>query len=124
MARGLGNIVDEIYQIRAQRLDLEKQVQMLKERQTALEQEFIAKAQEQNITSAKGHSASSSVTEQVLPHVQDWDQLYKFVRDNNYFHLLERRPSVGAFREVFEKGVAVPGVEPFTKYKVNTQKVS
>jgi len=123
MARGIGNIVDEIYQVRAQRLRLEDEVSMLKERQTNLEQEFIARAQEQNLISAKGHTASSSVKEQVLPHVDDWDSLYRFIHANNYYHLLERRPSVGAFRELFDKGIEVPGVEPFIKYKVNTQKV-
>lgn len=124
MARGLGNIVDEIYEIRSQRLALEDEVKKLKERQTELEQEFLNKAQEEHVTSARGHLASSSVTEEVVPNVIDWDQLYKFIHTTNYFHLLQRRPSAGAYKELLDQGVEVPGVEPYTKYKINTQKVS
>lgn len=122
--RGLGNIVDDIYAIRSQRLELEQQVTELKQRQQALESEFAEKAAEQNITSARGHYASASVSETTLPAVNDWDAFYDFIKDHNYFHLLEKRPSVGGCRELFEKEVDIPGVEPFTKIKVNTQRVT
>lgn len=124
MSRGLGDIVDRIYNIRARRLELEDEVKELRAQQSSLEQEFIEKAAEQNITSAKGHSASASVTTSIVPSVHDWDDFYKFIKDHNYFHLLEKRPSVGGCRELFEKELDIPGVEAFEKIKVNTQKVS
>lgn len=122
--RGLGNIVDDIYAIRSQRLELEGQVKELKAKQSSLEQEFIGKASEQNITSARGHLASASVNTVTVPAVNDWDEFYGFISDHNYFHLLEKRASVGACRELFEKEIDIPGVEPFEKVNVNTQKVS
>lgn len=124
MSRGLGNIVDEIHQVRAERLDLEQQVKSLKSKQHELELEFLEKAQEQNITSARGQYASSSLSESTLPSVVDWDAFYDFIKRYNYFHLLEKRPSVGGCRELFEKEIDIPGVEAFTKINVNTQRVS
>jgi hypothetical protein len=105
----MGQIVDEISQIREERRTLE------------LEQDLINRCLENQLTSVRGTQASCTISEKIYPTVSDWDAFYEFIRNNNYFHLLERRPSVGAYREAQNQGLNIPGVENFTKIEINTR---
>ena len=51
--------------------------------------------------------------------VTDWDKLYAFIKKKNYFHLLQRRVSDPAWRELIEQGKKVPGTTGFTKKRLN-----
>lgn len=53
-----------------------------------------------------------------VPNVKDWDAFYAYIKKNNAWYMLERRPSVTGYRDTLEAGKAVPGVEPFNKVKV------
>lgn len=57
-----------------------------------------------------------------MPSVKDWDALYGYIHRHKAYYLLERRVGVTAFRELLEAGKNVPGVETFTKIKVNLVK--
>jgi hypothetical protein len=41
-----------------------------------------------------------------------------------YFHLLQKRVSEPAYRELLEKGKKVPGVQPFTARKLNLRSLT
>jgi hypothetical protein len=56
--------------------------------------------------------------EAVYPQVEDWDAVYQFIHDNEYYHCLEKRFAVLAYREILGQGNNVPGVVPYTKRKV------
>jgi sarcosine oxidase delta subunit len=58
------------------------------------------------------------------PSVTDWDAFYKFIHENKYFHLLERRPHTAGCRELFQMRGAIPGVVPFVKRVVRVTKLS
>jgi hypothetical protein len=117
----IGQIVDEISEVREQRRVLELKVKELKEKQTDLEQDLINLCLENDLTSVRGSKASCTISEKIYPTVSDWDVFYQFIRDYNYFHFLEKRPSVGAYREAQNQGITIPGVESFTKIDVNTR---
>jgi hypothetical protein len=115
----LGSLIDQLSTLRAARLALEEQVKVMKQDEGRLEDEFIALADEQGTTAAAGKLAKASITESIVPQVNDWDALYKFIQRKKYWHLLERRPSSASYRELLEQGVKVPGTVPFTKRKLN-----
>lgn len=62
------------------------------------------------------------LTRSTMPSVKDWDALYAYIHKHKAYYLLERRMGVTAFRELLEAGKNVPGVESFTKIKVNLVK--
>ena len=64
-----------------------------------------------------------SVKEADVPVVKDWDALYNYIRTSGYFHLLNRAPNAASFRELFERGEAIPGVESFTKRSLNFKSI-
>ena len=45
------------------------------------------------------------------PQAKDWDEIHKWIKANDYMHLLQRRISSVEFRNILEMGDEVPGVE-------------
>ena len=62
------------------------------------------------------------ISPQVVPKVVDWDAFYGYIRKTEAFHMLERRPSRAAFRELHEAHKPVPGVEAVEYDEVRTRK--
>lgn len=59
---------------------------------------------------------------QVSPKVVDWDAFYRYIEQNQAYHMLERRPSRAAFRELHEAHKLVPGVEAVEYDEIRTRK--
>jgi hypothetical protein len=59
---------------------------------------------------------------QVVPKVVDWNAFYGYIERNQAFHMLERRPSRAAFRELHEAHKLVPGVEAVEFDEVRTRR--
>jgi hypothetical protein len=57
-------------------------------------------------------TATFSLSEQVVPKIDDWDKIYPYIAENGYWHLLYRKLPATAYREIIEAGQEVPGVEP------------
>jgi len=84
-----------------------------------VEAALLAQMDKEGTTNGGGKTATVSVNESVVPTVTDWDEFYKYIHKQKWFHLLERRPSVTGCRELFETKGKIPGVMPFTKRKLN-----
>jgi hypothetical protein len=110
-----GNLIDRKTKLRAEIAALNKQVDFLEQHEKAIDQALMAKLDEEGTTKASGRTGTVSISESVVPTVRDWESFYDYIKANNYFHLLERRPSATGCRELFERAGAIPGVEPFTK---------
>jgi len=108
----IGNMIDSLYDLRAQRLAIEKQVAALKERETATKEEILFLLQEQGLNGAKGLAATAAVTHKTVPHITDWDAIYRFIRDQDMFALLQKRLTTTLWAALAEDGVIVPGTEP------------
>jgi hypothetical protein len=59
---------------------------------------------------------------QIVPKVVDWDAFFGYIYRNQAFHMLERRPSRAAFRELYEAHKPVPGVEAVEYDEVRTRR--
>ena len=62
------------------------------------------------------------ISPQVVPKVVDWEKFYGYINKTQGFHMLERRPSRAAFRELHEAHKNVPGVEAVEYDEVRTRK--
>lgn len=115
----LGGLTDAMHALREQKRVLEEEIKALDEQFKALEAKLIELADEQGVTKGNGKSANFTVAESIVPQVENWDDFYRFIHKNKYWHLLERRPSVTGCRELFETKGVIPGVQKFTKRRVN-----
>lgn len=116
----LGESIDALQKLKLQRRELQSQMDEIEQRIGLAEEALMASMESQGLQRLSGTLATASLGESVKPSVQDWDAFYKFINDNGYFHLLDRRPSVAGCRELFQANVAIPGVVPFVKRIVRT----
>lgn len=116
---GIGQKID----LRQALTDDKKEVQALLDALCAqideVEKALFEQMDKEGTTNGGGKTATVSVVESIVPNVKDWDSFYKYIARMKYFHLLERRASVSGCRELFETKGAIPGVEPFTKRRLN-----
>lgn len=112
MSKELGNMIDGLYDLRAQRLAIEKQVEELKASETAMKEAILGTLKESGLEGAKGEVATASVQYKIKPNVQDWDAVYTYIRENDMFALLQKRLTTTLWAALQEDGITVPGTEP------------
>lgn len=116
-------LVENLVNIRDERSNLSEKDKFLSEQYRAVESVLMAKLDEQGMKRATVDGvATATLTESVVPNVVDWDALYEYILANNATHLLQRRPSTAAFRELHDMGESVPGIEPYTKRSISLRK--
>lgn len=107
----IGNMIDTLYELRAQRLAIEKQVEELKARETATKEEIMFLLKEGGLEGAKGAVATASIQYKVKPVVTDWDAVHAYIRDNDMFALLQKRLTVTLWAALQDDNILVPGTE-------------
>ena len=116
----LGRLIDKLSSLREQRRALAEKDEALAKEYGEIEAQLIQRFEAEGMDKATGKTATASVSSTVVANVTDWDKLYAFIKKKNYFHLLQRRVSDPAFRELQEQSKnGVPGVEPFVKKRLN-----
>ena len=108
----IGQKIDALYQLRAQRLEIEKQVNELKAHEAAAKQEIIDTLKSLSLEGAKGTAATAAITYKVKPNVTDWDAFYAYIKRENMFELLHKAVTVSLWTSLKDDGTIVPGTEP------------
>lgn len=110
--------------LRTRKQELEKQVKALEEQLKDNEFAILEQLDAQGVTRSGVGPYSMSISETTVGNVTDWDQVFQYIRDNDAFHLVQRRLANAAYAEQLELGEGLPGVEPFTKRSLNFRKSS
>jgi len=118
-----GSLIDEMYAVRTERQGLEAQAKKLGEKLDAMQARIINRLDLDETTMSRGRAASATLTETVVPKVEDWDGFYKYILENEAFHLLQRRVSSAAARETLEAGEVIDGMSTFTKRAISLRKL-
>jgi hypothetical protein len=108
----LGSKADKLYELRAERLKLEKQAKELKSQESQLENELIEDLIDQTLTGARGQTATISINPTTIGTVVNWSAVEEFVFENKMFYLMQKRISNPVYLEVLEKFGGIPGIEP------------
>lgn len=118
-APSLGALIDQHWAAREEKRKLEAQVKEVEAKLAELDAQLLEHLDAAGLEKATGSKATVSITKSVVADVQDWDAFWAFIAKKKYFHLVQRRVSDPAYRELLEAGTAVPGVQPFPKRKLN-----
>ena len=121
-SRSIGSLTDELYEIRSQRLALEKEADGLKSRESAISSYLIKRLQADDTEAVRGTKAMFSLSHKVVPEVLDWESLYSFIVDNHAFSLLQKRIGSMAWGEYLDSGLVVPGTAALEVTKYNLTK--
>ena len=94
---------------------LEAKVREEKETQVSLQADFLQAMELVGTTTYNSGLATISMVETEVARVQDWEQLYSYIKENNAFDLLQRRVSNPAWRDRLENEEKLDFIEPFTQ---------
>ena len=119
----IGSLIDQLFELRERKRALDAQLKDIKAEMAEIEQQILERMSEQDLSQTRGRFATATRTESVVPTVKDWDRFYEYIRRHDALYLLERRPAVAAWRELYESGELPDGTEPFTKYGLSLRKV-
>ena len=120
--KSIGAKIDALFTLREKRRELEAQAEELKKDADFIELAVMEQMKAEGIESSRGVKATVSISKNIVPNVEDWDAFYKYILRNNWFHLLQKRPSVSGCQEIFEMKKRIPGVVPFEKETINLRK--
>jgi len=117
-----GDIIERMNQLRDEKRQLNAEIKALDDEYQELEAALLAVMDGQNTQIAATKRVHASISEQVVPTVEDWDALYEYIKETDQLHLLQRRVATPAWRELLESGEQVPGTASYTKRSVNLRK--
>jgi hypothetical protein len=117
-----GVIVERLVAIREERRRLNRLDSELSQSWRDLEALLINQMDAQGVTKASTDAGTATVSETVLPKVEDWDALYAHLKETDSLYLLQKRVSSAAFREQHEAGHTVPGITPFVQRSISLRK--
>ena len=115
----IGKAIDELWALREQKRGLESQVKEIEGQIADKESIVFERLDAEDTQVGKGGKASISISTSTSFNIDDFDIFTKFIKKTGYFHLMQRRVSEVAARELFVQKGAVPGLSPFTKRKLN-----
>lgn len=122
LPKSLGACADLLYKTREERLKLQREVDRLEKKESALENHFIEELSKDS-TGVAGRVARVQINSKPVPVVEDWSKFYTYIKKNNAFELLQRRLSAKAVEERWEDKKQVPGVGRFNAKKVSCTKL-
>ena len=120
----IGSLIDKLHAVREKRRKLVEQDKPLAKEEEELKELVLATLAANDTDKASSKKATASISYVTVANVKDWDAFYAFVKKTGYFHLFQRRVTDTACRELWEQGKQIPGLQPFTKRKLNIRTVS
>jgi len=118
----IGELATKLFELKAEKTRLNAEVSMLEPQIKETEKELLNKMREEKLLKLSNDLGTIYISPQVVPDVVNWDMFYEYIGRTNSFHLLERRLTKTAFREMVENGESVPGVDPVRFDEVRTRK--
>lgn len=118
----LGESIDRLYELKQEKAELNRQIKDLDDQYAEIEANVLAQLNELGVETGKSGTASATVSRSIVPNVDDWDAFYNYIVESNQPYLLERRPSVTAFRDLTQAGESIPGVSSYTKISLSLRK--
>lgn len=115
----LGALIDQMWTLRDKKRELEASIKGLDGEIANIESSLLEQMASQGVDKMSGVMATVSISTNTVAQVDDWGAFWAFIHKKKYDHLLQRRVSDPAYRELLEQGIKVPGVSPFSKQRLN-----
>ena len=115
----IGQKIDSIFDLHKKKQTLNTQIKELEGQIKTFESELMEDMAAQGVDKMSGTKATVSITTSTVANVEDWNDFLAYVYKMKYGHLLQRRVSDPAYRELLGQGKKIPGVSPFTQERLN-----
>lgn len=115
----LGKAIDKIFALRSKKAELEAAAKDVERQIADLDVEILESLEASGLEKTATKAGSVSISMSTVAQVTDWDEFLDYIYKKKYGHLLQRRVSDPAWRELIEQGKKVPGTTGFTKKRLN-----
>lgn len=124
MSQDLDGMINELYSLKQIIREQGRELEALKQQARELEENCVSIMDDAGLAKAGTGQANMSLSEEVCPSVDSdrWDEVRRWVLDNEYTQLLPRSLNASPFRELHEMGITIPHVGIFVKRKVSLTK--
>lgn len=119
-----GAMIDKMWELREKKRALEASIKDLDGQIADVESQLMEDMEANGVDKMTGKAASVSISSTVVANVEDWDKFLAWIYKTKNGHLLQRRVSDPAWREMTEIKGVVPGTQPFTKKRLNLRALS
>ena len=136
----VGALIDQMWALREKKRVLEASAEEITKQMTVIEETLTERMDAEGVAKSTGSKATVSFTTSIIAVPQGeegWAKFYEFIAKKKYWHLLQKRVSEPAYREVLTAlngGGAgmdlmkvrkqVPGVLPLSKKRLNLRALS
>ena len=100
----IGKKIDQIFDLRKKKAELEAAVKDVEGRIADLDSEVMELLEASGVEKTSTKNGTVSISSSVVAQVTDWDAFYAYIYKNKFGHLLQRRVSDPAWRELLERG--------------------
>jgi hypothetical protein len=83
----LGSLIDAVYNLRAQRLEMARAVDALKAEEEARKFQLLELLEKFGLVKASGSIATVGMIHKIEPLIEDWSKVYEYVKENDRFDL-------------------------------------
>lgn len=123
MPKTMGETIDLLWRLAEDRKAAQAEVDAIARTIEAVETYLMTHFKQQGLDGAQGSLARVAVKTELVPTNVDWDVLWRHVTKTGNFDLIQKRLSLTACRERWEKRAKIPGVEPFQKETIRLYKI-
>lgn len=114
----LGKTIDKVFALRKKKAELEAAAKDVEKQIADLDAEILGSLEASGLEKTATKAGTVSISMSTVAQVTDWDEFLSYIYKKKYGHLLQRRVSDPAWRELVEQGVKVPGTTGFTKKRL------
>ena len=122
-AQAMGELADEWWTLRASRLAIEKEVARIREQESRAKSALLQSLTENKVTSVGGQKVRVTHVVKDKPSVNDWEEVYSYIRETGSFDILQRRIGERAVKDRWDDGVKIPGIESYPIDEISYSKM-
>ena len=115
----LNELLDTIAELRTNIKELDETRSTLKLKLMDYEAITINKLEEQGIDRIGNDTCTVSIRKEIVPAIEDWDEVYTYIKETGLFELLHIRMAATAYRELQSMGSDVSGVKDKELTRIN-----
>lgn len=119
-----GEDIDALFELREKKRKLEASIKDLEGQASLIQDRLMENMGKSGLDKMTGRKASVSISTTTVANVEDWDSFLAWIYKTKNGHLLQRRVSDPAWREMVEIKKVVPGTQPFTQKRLNMRAVA
>ena len=113
------DLLTELAKTKKEIKNLQEAEKLYKKTQRELESQIVIRMQEQGLDKVSNDLCTISIKQEIVPTVENWDDVHEHIVKTNQFELLQKRMSATAYRELIALGMDVPGVKSTELTRVN-----